>query len=111
MRTRWPLALLLLAAGGCNCGSPPPATPIKLVATNSLGFDIFVPDDQQQGGLAVGHGDAVSFAPIAEAAACACQNCDQACSFDVCDCQPAGMAHRIHPGGTFSRTFAGNEHA
>ena len=69
-------ALLLLVVGGCDCQSHPPATPITLVATNTLGFDIFVPDEVGQGGLTVGHASGDStFAPVTEAPACPCQTC------------------------------------
>ncbi|MBS2031103.1 MAG: hypothetical protein JST54_24590 [Deltaproteobacteria bacterium] len=111
---RWTMAILPLAvaamAGGCNCGKTPPPTPITLVATNDLDFDIFVPDESGQGGLTVGHQSGTDFAPVPEKPACPCLECDQACNFEICQCAPTPMAHRIRPGQSFTRTFDGNQH-
>jgi len=101
--------LWALALGACG-GGRPPATAITLKATNTLGFDIFVPNDARQGGLTVGHGGAGSFASVPEAPTCACERCERACD-DSCACSTTPMAHRIRAGQSFSRTFDGTEHA
>jgi len=105
----WPAIAALAVTLGCNCGQPPSPSPVALVATNTLGFDIFVPDDQGQLGLSVGQGDGDSFAAISEGPACACQRCESACEQPACECAQTATAHRIRPGASVRRTFAATE--
>lgn len=104
------LCAVALACGvfsDCDCSRPPP-TPVKLVAKNTLDFDIFVPDDSRQGGLSVVQPGSGAIVP--EAPACTCLQCEHACEDVNCACDTQPTARRIRKGQSFSRTFDGQEH-
>lgn len=104
--------LLGFALSGCTCLAPDP-TNITLVATNTLDWELFVPDDGDQSGFSVLYEEGSSSEGdlrVIESSGCACELCANACSTDSCVCEPKkARVRRIPVGGKVERLFKGRE--
>ncbi|MGI5865631.1 MAG: hypothetical protein ACOX6T_26715 [Myxococcales bacterium] len=101
-------ALLALFASCAACDEPPSS--VTFTVTNRLDWPIFVQDERGQLGLTVQRHAEGEWIDAAEASACACEECSEACGYCLCP-KVQTMARRIAPGQSAQRGWDGEYRA
>jgi hypothetical protein len=98
-------AALAFLASACSCGRLP-ATTVTFKVKNKLTWPVFVHDEFNHLGTIVQKDDSGVWTDLREFAACACEECAEACGRCTCFGE-SSIARRIGPGESLERTWSG----